>query len=104
MSAACSTGTDIGCSETSSILANQVKFKGFAVDHVCASYSYDDQGFPACGEQRRASLEFGTVCFGKFSCQGKFAAVEYLHVLYWLLEILFSRNGVQSLTILQMLV
>ena len=56
MSAACSTGTDIGCSETSSILANQVKFKGFAVDHFCASYSYDDQGFPACGEQRHASL------------------------------------------------
>ena len=56
MSAACSTGTDIGCSKTSSILANQVKFKGFAVDHFCASYSYDDQGFPACGEQRRVSL------------------------------------------------
>ena len=56
MSAACSTGTHIGCSETSSILANQVKFKGFAVDHFCASYSYDDQGFLACGEQRRASL------------------------------------------------
>ena len=56
MSAACSTGTDIGCSKTSSILANQVKFKGFAVDHFCASYSYDDQGFPACGEQRRESL------------------------------------------------
>lgn len=56
MSAACSTGADIGCSETSSILANQVKFKGFAVDHVCASYSYDGQGFFACEEQRRASL------------------------------------------------
>ena len=56
MSAACSTGTDIGCSETSSILANQVKFKGFAVDHFCASYSYDDQGFPTCGEQRCLSL------------------------------------------------
>lgn len=85
-------GTDIGCSETCSILANQVKFKGFAVDHFCASYSYDDQGFPACGEQRRVW----------YCCQGKFALVEYL--LCWLLEILFSRNGVQSLTILQMLV
>lgn len=56
MSAACSTGTDIGCSETFSILANQVNFKGFAVDHFCASYSYDDQGFPACGEQRCVNL------------------------------------------------
>lgn len=84
MSAACSTGTDIGCSETSSILANQVNFKGFAVDHFCASYSYDDQGFPACGEQRRVSLLL-------FALE-KFASVEYL--LHLLLEILFSLNGV----------
>lgn len=56
MSATCSTGADIGCSEKSTILANQVKFKGFAVDHVCASYSYDGQGLFACEEQRRASL------------------------------------------------
>ena len=86
MSAACSTGADIGCSEKSTILANQVKFKGFAVDHFCASYSYDGQGLFACEEQRRASLLL-------FALE-KFASFEYLHVLHCLLEILFSRNGV----------